>query len=114
MQATREAPLEINKEEFQKIGYRLIDLIAEFVGNIREVPVTTGETPTQIRKLIGDNDFPETGSSITELFSKASELLLKHSLFNSHPKFLGYITGSPAPIGALADMLAAIVNANMG
>jgi aromatic-L-amino-acid/L-tryptophan decarboxylase len=114
MQAIRETPLEISKEEFQKIGYKLIDLIAEFVDNIREVPVTTGESPTQIKKLIGDNDFPEAGTSVTELFSKASGLLLKHSLFNGHPKFLGYITGSPAPIGALADMLAAIVNANMG
>jgi aromatic-L-amino-acid/L-tryptophan decarboxylase len=40
--------------------------------------------------------------------------LLKHSLLNGHPKFLGYITSSPSPIGALADLLAAAVNPNVG
>ena len=41
-------------------------------------------------------------------------MLFKHSLFNGHPRFMGYITSSPAPIGALADMLASTVNANAG
>ena len=30
-----------------------------------------------------------------------------HSLFNAHPRFFGYITASPAPIGILGDFLAA-------
>jgi glutamate/tyrosine decarboxylase-like PLP-dependent enzyme len=33
---------------------------------------------------------------------------------NGHPRFFGYITSSPAPIGMLADLLAAAVNANVG
>ncbi|MGB6688950.1 MAG: pyridoxal-dependent decarboxylase [Terracidiphilus sp.] len=37
-----------------------------------------------------------------------------HSLFNGHPRFWGYITSSAAPIGALADLLAAAVNPNVG
>jgi len=37
-----------------------------------------------------------------------------HSLFNGHPLFLGYITSSAAPIGALGDLLAAAVNPNVG
>ncbi|HTD41049.1 MAG TPA: aminotransferase class V-fold PLP-dependent enzyme, partial [Mucilaginibacter sp.] len=44
----------------------------------------------------------------------ATNLLFDHSLFNGHPKFLGYITSSPAPLGALSDMLAAAVNPNVG
>ena len=39
---------------------------------------------------------------------------MNHSLLNGHPKFLGYITSSAAPIGALADLLAAAVNPNVG
>jgi glutamate/tyrosine decarboxylase-like PLP-dependent enzyme len=31
-----------------------------------------------------------------------------------HPRFLGYIVGAPAPIGALADLLASAVNPNVG
>jgi glutamate/tyrosine decarboxylase-like PLP-dependent enzyme len=43
-----------------------------------------------------------------------TRLLLQHSLFNGHPKFLGYITSSAAPIGALGDLLAAAINPNVG
>jgi glutamate/tyrosine decarboxylase-like PLP-dependent enzyme len=35
-------------------------------------------------------------------------------LFNAHPRFFGYITAAPAPIGVLGDFLAAAVNANVG
>jgi len=41
-------------------------------------------------------------------------LLFNYSLLNGHPKFSGYITSSPAPLGALADLLASAVNPNVG
>src|SRR4029079_2789511 len=56
----------------------------------------------------------ENGHSVSALFSKTADLLLHHSLFNGHPKFFGYITSSPTQIGALADLLAAVVNPNVG
>src|SRR5262249_61195197 len=34
--------------------------------------------------------------------------------FAGHPRFFGYITSSPAPVGALGDLLASAVNANVG
>ena len=37
-----------------------------------------------------------------------------HSLFKGHPGFYGYITSSAAPIGMLAEVVAAAVNANVG
>ena len=46
--------------------------------------------------------------------SDATELLFDHSLFNGHPRFFGYITSSPAPIGMLGDFLAAALNQNVG
>src|SRR6185436_6101585 len=48
------------------------------------------------------------------LLREAAGLLFDHSLFNGHPRFFGYITSSAAPIGMLADLLAAAVNANVG
>ena len=110
----RATPIEISKEEFKKIGYQLIDLVANFMDTIDERPVTTGETPGQIQAILGNGSLPEIGTPASELFSKTTELLLNHSLLNGHPKFLGYITSSPAPIGALADLLAATVNPNVG
>lgn len=108
------SPLEIDKVEFKKTGYRLIDTLADFFGTIAEKPVTKGETPGQLQDLLGHSSLPEGGTPVPQLFTRATDLLINHSLFNGHPKFFGYITGSPAPIGALADMLATAVNPNVG
>ncbi|HET8752833.1 MAG TPA: pyridoxal-dependent decarboxylase, partial [Salinimicrobium sp.] len=108
------SPLEIKKENFREIGYRLIDTISDFYDNINESPVTTGESPKQIQAVLGNASLPENGTSVSELFTKTTDLLLHHSLLNGHPKFYGYITSSPTPIGALADLLAAAVNPNVG
>jgi glutamate/tyrosine decarboxylase-like PLP-dependent enzyme len=110
----RISPIGINKHEFREIGYRLVDTISDFYDTISERPVTTGETPKEIQKLLGSASLPENGAPVSELFSKTSDLLLNHSLLNGHPKFFGYITSSPTQIGALADMLAAVVNPNVG
>lgn len=114
MTDNRESPIEISTADFKIIGHQLVDAIADFIATITEKRVTTGETPKQIQSVLGNASMPGNGTSVSELFSKASDLLLHHSLLNGHPKFFGYITSSPAPIGALADLLAAAVNPNVG
>jgi aromatic-L-amino-acid decarboxylase len=100
--------------EFRALGHDLVDRIADFLGSLRSRPVTTGESPTRIRELLGDPSLPESGAAPADLLREASNLLFDHSLFNGHPRFLGYITSSAAPIGALGEMLAAAVNPNVG
>jgi aromatic-L-amino-acid/L-tryptophan decarboxylase len=114
MKKNRKSPIEIDRKEFRKIGYHLIDTISDFIDTVEEKSVTTGESPGQIQTVLKNRPLPEYGSSPYGLFSRATDLLLNHSLFNGHPKFLGYITSSPAPIGALADLLATAVNPNVG
>lgn len=110
----REAPIEMDKDAFRKIGYQLIDSIADFTENISQHPVTTGESPKKLQAILGDATLPYLGSPAAELFERATDLLFNHSLLNGHPKFFGFITSSPAPAGALADLLAATVNSNCG
>src|SRR4051812_11420085 len=97
----REAPLEMHCDRFRKLGHQLVDEITEFLAGLRQRPVTTGESPQAIRKLLGPDCLPERGSSANHLLAEATELLFDHSLFNGHPRFWGYITASAAPIGAL-------------
>jgi len=114
MENTRDTSIELSKEEFQQIGYRLIDDIAGFLEQIGEKPVTSGESPKKLQNLMGDGRLPENGTSPSDLFARATDLLINHSLFNGHPRFLGYITSSPSPVGILAELLAASVNPNVG
>lgn len=114
MAINRETPLEISPDEFKRIGYQLVDMISYFIETIEEKPVTWGETPSEIQAILGNATLPEAGISASQIFSRTTELLLNHSLLNGHPKFLGYVTSSAAPIGALADLLAAAINPNVG
>jgi len=110
----REAPIEMDKDVFRKIGYQLIDSIADFTENISQHPVTTGESPKKLQAILGDSLLPYEGTPAAELFERATDLLFNHSLLNGHPKFFGFITSSAAPVGALAELLAATVNPNVG
>lgn len=114
MKSNRKTPIDISQEEFKRIGYQLIDTVATFIATIEEKPVTSGKSIKQLQSIIGTSSLPEHGTPAAEILTKAADLLLNHSLLNGHPKFLGYITSSPAPLGALADLLAATVNPNVG
>lgn len=114
MTGNRENSIELSKEEFQQIGYQLIDRIADLFNTMGKQPVTTDKRPSELQKLLGDYSLPETGTSPSELVAKTTDLLFSNSLFNGHPKFFGYITSSPAPLGALAELLASSVNPNVG
>jgi len=114
MEGNRNAPIEIDRKEFQKLGYQLVDRIADFIDSIKDRPVTTTKSQSELLKVLGDNSLPENGIPPGELLSRTSDLLFNYSLLNGHPRFLGYITSSAAPLGALADLLAASVNPNVG
>ncbi len=113
IESKRNCPLDMTSKDFKKIGYHLIDQIAGLLDSYPDRPITSGEPPSKIKDLLGNNRLPEHGTASNELFDELIPLLFNHSLFDGHPKFLGYITSSPAPIGALADLLAAAINPNV-
>ena len=112
--SSRGAPIDLGPEEFRRLGHRLVDQIAELLDSLPRRPVTAGESADQVRAALGRGALPEEGSPPDRILEEAFTLLRDHSLFNGHPRFWGYITASPAPIGVLAEMLAAAVNPNVG
>lgn len=112
--ADRSVPLGIDPEEFRAIGHECVDLVARLLGEIDRRPVTRGHTPSAARKLIGEGGLPAGPTPPRDVIRSIAQTLVSDSLLNGHPMFLGYITSSPAPIGALADLLAAAVNPNVG
>jgi len=111
----RRAPIALDSDAFRALGHRLVDRIAERLAAIPGGRVTPGETPSALREALGSaRGLPEQGADPQALLDRATDLLFDHSLFNGHPRFFGYITASPAPIGILADLLASAVNPNVG
>jgi glutamate/tyrosine decarboxylase-like PLP-dependent enzyme len=100
---------------FRKLGHRLVDQLAGFLESLPLGPVTRDESPSVVRDALDlTGALPEMGTDPGPLLEKMAELLFAHSLFNGHPRFFGYITAPPAPIGILGDFLAAALNPNVG
>jgi glutamate/tyrosine decarboxylase-like PLP-dependent enzyme len=105
----------MSPEEFRAIGHRLVDDLAARLAAVPDGPVTRGEAPADVRGVIdASRRLPEQGTAAAEIVAAATAALFDHSLFNGHPRFFGYITSSPAPIGMFGDFLAAAVNQNAG
>src|SRR5262245_28543946 len=110
----RQAPLAMDADRFRALGHSLVDRLASLLESIPRGPVTRDESPASVREALGlDSGLPEKGSDAAALLSSTASQLFGHSLFNAHPRFFGYITSSPAPIGILADLLASALNPNV-
>ena len=97
------------------VSLQLVDQVANFLEAIPRGPVTHNESPSAVREALDlTGPLPELGMDPAPLLEGTARLLFDHSLLNGHPRFFGYITAPPAPIGILGDFLAAAVNPNVG
>jgi aromatic-L-amino-acid decarboxylase len=110
----RRAALDLTPDDFRRLGHALVDQVAGFLASLPDRPVTPVVSAEELRSVLPRGGLPEQGSSPDRLLREAAQLLFDRSLLNGHPRFMGYITSSAAPIGALADLLAAAVNPNVG
>jgi glutamate/tyrosine decarboxylase-like PLP-dependent enzyme len=112
--AQKTPPLALSGDEFRKLAHALVDEIATFYDGLAIRPVTRDTPRATIQSLLGQRGLPADGQAGEALLQDTARLLFDHSLHNGHPRFMGYITSSAAPFGALADLLAAAVNPNVG
>lgn len=104
---------EMDGAAFRAAGHDMVDRIADWLDGLRDLPVAPATTPAATADQRGHGGLPEEGSEPGELLASAFELLAPATCLNAHPRMWGYITGAPAPIGALADLLAAAINPNV-
>ena len=110
----RQAPIEMTASEFRAAGHAVVDRLADFLATQKGRPVAPGLEPEQVRALLSGGGPPELGAAALPLLEDAARLILENSTLSGHPRFLAYVVSSPSPIGALADLMAAIVNPNVG
>lgn len=113
--AARSAPVALTPETFRRLGHAIVDRIAERLAAVPHGPVTHDHGPSDVRKAFDlERPLPEQGSDANVVLDGLVDRLFDHALFNAHPKFFGYITAPPAPIGILGDFIASALNPNVG
>jgi aromatic-L-amino-acid decarboxylase len=103
------APPAIEPEHFRRLGHEVVDLVTEYLAGLRERPVFRPMPPAERGALLQEvlGAAGATPEAIVERFRTA---VLPHAMGNGHPRFFGWVNSPPAPIGVLADFLAAAMN----
>ncbi len=89
------------------------DLLQEYLERLPSLPVDRGRAAEEVRKRVA-LDIPEEGLSDQELIDYLRTLVFDASMYTGHPGFLAYISGSGTTPGAVADLIAAGINQNVG
>lgn len=97
------------KEEIRRIGYRVIDLIADHITQLPEQPVFK-PVPRDLIDRVLSTPAPQAGTSADAVLSEFAETIAPYPFGNGHPRFWGWVNSPPAVIGIFADALAAAMN----
>ena len=97
-------------EHFRRLGYRTIDMMAEYYGSIDERPVFPALTAAQSQALFSADRLPEHGDSAEAILDDWQQRVLPNLSTIGSPRHFVYVNGSGTMIGALAEALAASVN----
>jgi aromatic-L-amino-acid/L-tryptophan decarboxylase len=90
-----------------------VDVVAELLERLPGLPVSRRWDQEAVERAVslGPSQDP---MSQDDLLAYLRTLLLQHSTYPGHPRFMGYITGAGTVPGAVADMVASAVNMNLG
>jgi aromatic-L-amino-acid decarboxylase len=97
---------------FRAEGHKMLDDILDYLQNIRERPVWQ-PIPEAVRSRFREA-LPNGPRDLAEVHQEFMQYILPHAAGNAHPGFMGWVHGGGTPVGMLAEMLAAGLNANVG
>ncbi len=99
-------------EGFRAQAHRMLDDILDYTEHIRERPVWQ-PIPGPVREAFRQ-PLPQEPSGLASIHHIFMRDILPYSAGNAHPGFMGWVHGGGTPVGMLAEMLAAGLNANLG
>ncbi len=85
----------------------------ELLERLPELPVRRGWSAEEVRQAVA-LPIPDEPMPDDELLRYLREVLFEWSAYLGHPRFMAYISGAGTVPGAVADLLAAGVNMNVG
>lgn len=90
----------------------MLDDILDYLENIRERPVWQ-PIPEAVRQRFR-GELPSGPSDLAAVHEEFMRYVLPFAAGNVHPGFMGWVHGGGTPVGVVAEMLAAGLNANLG
>lgn len=94
------------------LSHRMVDEMMTFLETTAERPAWQ-RVPDDVKREF-EAPAPLEGSDATEVYEEFVENVLPYAYGNIHPRFWGWVCGTGTPLGAMAEMLAATMNPNVG
>jgi aromatic-L-amino-acid/L-tryptophan decarboxylase len=99
-------------EDFRRDAHRALDDMIDHLATVRDRPVWQ-PAPSNIRDRFRA-PLPKAARPLGDVLADFSAFIGPYANGNGHPLFMGWVHGAGTPVGMVAEMLAAGLNANCG
>lgn len=100
-----------NWPDFRQAAHDMLDAAMDELQGAAEGPVWQ-PLPDRIKQTL-QVPLPTQGEPI-DIVQQHLQALLPYGVGNTHPRFFGWVHGAGTPTGLIADITAAVMNANLG
>ena len=105
--------LDWSPERARALGDAALEMYEEWLRRLPDLPVDRGRNAAEVSEAV-HLDVPAEGMRDEELLEYLRKLVFDYSMYPGHPGFLAYIVGGGTVPGAIADLVAAGINQNLG
>lgn len=106
---TASSPWEWSAEEIKRVGYQVVDLVAEHLTQLPSEPVFQ-PFPDELRQQWLATPVPQEGRPATEILAQFAREIEPYPFGNGHPRFAGWVNPPPVVLSIFAESLAAAMN----
>jgi hypothetical protein len=96
----------MDTEEFRHIAHIAVDIAADYLGSIEKRLVFKPMQPSDRQSLL-EAQMPDSGISAEGILDQFKSRIMPYPMGNGHPRFFGWVNSPPAPMGIIAEFLAA-------
>jgi aromatic-L-amino-acid decarboxylase len=104
---------DLEPDEFRRLGYQAVDMMADYFASIHNLPVFPGKTSKEVADGF-EEPLPLKGLPAEQILQEWPTRVLPNATHLGSPRYFGYVNGSGTMLGVLAEALAASVNMNSG
>ncbi len=99
-------------DSFRSLAHRVVDDLVDHLAGRREEPVWR-PMPDEVRRSF-DGPLPRIPAGADAAYREVLDRVVPYSMGNDHPRFWGWYMGAGHPVGNLADLVASVINPNLG
>ncbi len=106
-------PLELDPARMRELGHQVVDLLVDRIASLDSQPAWRGARRAELEARLRTGP-PTDAEPFESLVRVLREDVLEHAARVDHPRFLGFVPGSPTWPGVLADFIASACNVFAG